>query len=92
MFSRLDGNIDDDDEIPVAVDVGPVVRGCSNSAKIRLSCGLAYMHRKMRDRSSIIICFFFQLIFLFGQIVGFIKTANGTRLCVNRICERKKFE
>lgn len=46
-----DGNIDDvvmpaasDDEIPVpnddvipASDVGPVVRGCSNSAKIRLS-------------------------------------------------------
>lgn len=35
--NKLDGN-NDDDVIPVPNEVGPVVRGCSNSAKIRLSC------------------------------------------------------
>lgn len=34
--NKLDGKIEDD--IHVAVNDGPVVRGCSNSAKMRLSC------------------------------------------------------
>lgn len=33
---KLDGKIEDD--IHVAANDGPVVRGCSNSAKMRLSC------------------------------------------------------
>lgn len=38
VYDKFDGIIDDVVIPPVTCDDGPVVRGCSNSAKIRLSC------------------------------------------------------
>lgn len=38
VYDKFDGIIDDVVMPPVTCDDGPVVRGCSNSARIRLSC------------------------------------------------------